>query len=275
MKTILLLNDTTPASRRAAELAFAVAEHTGANLLLTNVHGAGCTLPVNEYVLSSTGREVNGDAGDTGRLLHELHSINEKSNGYQPEIRLLPQPGIAGQELTALVRKENISLIVKGFGEEDVSVNLNLRAILNRAGCPLLLVPDNYQLKSLERIVYVADLRYYKPAVLQYLSAIAKGYDARLSVAHISASGLPHPVEAFASALFHGEICPQLRYDRLDYQLIKERDVRKAVDVLIHGLQTDMLVLENHQFHFEEIFGGHLPLQQWPELCVPLLIFPG
>jgi nucleotide-binding universal stress UspA family protein len=275
MKTILLLQDTTPASSRAAELAFAIAGHTGASLLLANVHGADHRSVMNGHVLSSAGEETDTDGGDTGELLHELALINEKSNGYQPEIRLLPWPGITAQELAVLVREENISLIVKGLVEKDLCANLSLRSILARAGCPLLLVPENYRMKDLERIVYVADLRYCKPAVLRFLTALAKGYHAELSVAHISASGLPHPVEAFASALFDDGICPQLQYDRLDYHLIKERDVRKAIDVLIHGMQTDLLVLENHQFHFEELFGGHPPIQQWPDLGVPLLIFPG
>jgi hypothetical protein len=141
--------------------------------------------------------------------------------------------------------------------------------------CPLLLVPQKYKLKELERIVYMTDLRYCQLPVVKCLANIARPSNAKLQIAHISIQGLPDMEENYARSFFSEVIGAVINYDQLFFNNIKEKDMQKVVDVMIHGLNTDLLVLINHQFHFEQIIGRYITGQLPENVIVPLLIFPG
>jgi hypothetical protein len=138
----------------------------------------------------------------------------------------------------------------------------------------LLLLPEHYQVKDFERIAYLADLRYCQIPVVSYLAQLAGHYNSRVQVAHIAAKGLPDMEEHYAHSFFSEAICRKVKYNQLYFNNIREKDVQKVIDVLIHGMKTDMLVSVNRQFHFDELIGrcidGRLP----DHVAVPVLVFP-
>jgi hypothetical protein len=56
--------------------------------------------------------------------------------------------------------------------------------------------------------------------------------------------------------------------------LTNEQNLLTAIDVLIHGMETDLLVLVNHHFHFEEIMGRYASHIMPRHITTPLLVFP-
>jgi len=110
--------------------------------------------------------------------------------------------------------------------------------------------------------------------VVRYVAEFAKSWHAPVAIAHISANGLPDMAEAYAVSVFSEEICPNINYDRLLFNNIREKDLAKAVDVLINGMHNDLLVLVNHRFHFKELVGYYIAPSLPLHITVPLLIFP-
>ena len=151
---------------------------------------------------------------------------------------------------------------------------INMNSILNRVQCPLMLVPESWPVKHVERIAYMADLRYCRVRIVRFLEELAGASGADLSIAHLSAKGLPHMAEEYALTVFSEEVFNNARYERLFFNNIRERDVPTAVDVIINGLHTDLLAVVNHRFHFEEIMGMYITNKLPLYITVPLLIFP-
>ena len=168
--------------------------------------------------------------------------------------------------------------MIKGIPSDvhdtELDSHLNAQGVLNRVRCPLLLIPETARKNDFERITYVADLRYCRLQVVKYLVDVAAAYNALLQIANIAAKGMPEMEGNYAMNLFNEIIGTNIHYDNLALNNISERDLKKAIDVMVNTMHTDLLVLVNHRFHFEEIFGRYLPDVLPREINIPLLIFP-
>jgi len=279
MRTILIVNDNSTEAKHAAEFAFTIAQKVQANIMLLN------TSAVNTKVVKKipVGAILRADADYHDELpVSDIHyylkSLNEDGISFKPEIDEFDISAMNETEVIELVNRNNIWMMVKGMPDvihaTGAKKSLNMHAVLNRVLCPLLLIPPTWQLKDIERLVYIADLRYCRIEVVRYLAQLAKPWHAALSIAHMSANGLPDMAEKYALTVFSEEVCQNVNYDQLLFNNIKEKDLSKVVDVMINTMHNDILVMVNHRFHFEEIIGRYITDTLPLNITVPLLIFP-
>lgn len=278
MKTIIVINDNSAEALHAALLALDIAEKVGANLLITNevkdkelITKAGTILPGHHEELT----EPVAEASDLPGHLKLLYDANAD---FIPEINDMDISDFREEDLTRFVISNNIWMIVAGTRElseqHTADLHINIQAVLNHVRCPLLLVPEKSNWKGFEQIVYIADLRYCRLHAVRYLAELAQPYEANVLVDHLSAKGLPHMEENYALKMFNEEIAAKVNYDRIFFNNIKERDLIKAVDFMINGMHSDLLVMVNHRFHFEEILGRYITHTLPANITIPLLIFP-
>ncbi|WP_394772026.1 universal stress protein [Mucilaginibacter sp.] len=279
MKTIIIINDGSAEAKHAGELALQIARKIDANLLLANAQKAAVLTPVKEYVLTSGKTEAGRETvtGLTG-YLKSLAPAGQPAGAFNPDIEEVDISAYHEKELIQLIVKRNIWMIVKGLTETPLinheAKPINIHAVLNSVRCPLLIVPAHFRLKEFERIVYMADLRYCRMLVLKHLVELAKPYQASLMVAHISAEGLVPIEDHYAASLFCETFSNKVKYDGLIFNNIKERDAQKALDIMVHEMQTDMVVVVNHRFHFEEIVGCYITEILPEHITIPLMVFP-
>jgi hypothetical protein len=137
-----------------------------------------------------------------------------------------------------------------------------------------MLIPEKYDGQGFKQVIYIADLRYCRLSVLHYLVALAQPYKANLLLAHLSAKGLPHIEQNYALSLFNDEISARVNYEQLHFNNTKERDVTRAVDVMVHTMNADLLAVVHHRFHCEELSaestGTSVPVQ----VTIPVIVFP-
>jgi nucleotide-binding universal stress UspA family protein len=279
MKTIIVLNDGSAAAEHAAKMALNIAQKVNADLLLANTFKEWRLVSVEEKVLISAGYEGNAGLKRKSTLIDKLTSLSHSQNSdFQPQISAVDASESTTANIAQLINKNNIWMIVKGISEtantNPVNSFIDIQFVLNKVMCPLLLVPPKYEIKELERIVYLADLRYCQLPVVRYLAQLAKPYHAKLQIAHVSAKGLPDMQENYAHTFFSEAISSCVKYDNLFFNNIKEKSLQKVADVMINGMHTDLLVLVNRQFHFEELIGSYITATLPDHITIPLLIFP-
>ena len=271
MKNILVINDNSPEAEHAALFALHIAQKMKRTLLLANA------LPVEEAgqkVLAGMGGEpVTGQGHET---LANLALINETFTGFKPDMVALDVSALDENALVQMIDKSEVSMIVKGMPHKIAASKNghNLNVILNKVRCPLLLVPETWEIKKIERLAYIADLRFCRALMVNYLAAMAKSCDATLSVAHLSAKGIPDMDENWANKVFKKEVYDRLDYKEVYFNNIREKDLKKALDVIINGMHNDILAFVNHRFHFQELIGRYLTDILPAHITVPLLIFP-
>lgn len=271
MKTILVINDNSPTARHAVEFAMAVAQKVQANILLAN------TVNINNMVPASVIAGNGGRNISEGASLIFSHDLSGHAE-FKPEIEDWDISAMDENKVAELINKKQIWMMVKGMGSIlDTAApqkGLNGHSILGKVLCPLLIVPANWRVKAVERMVYIADLRYCHTQIVRYLAELARPWKADVSIANLTAKGLPEMATEYAQNLFEGAICNHVNYDQLFINNIREKNIKKVVDVLIHGLHNDILVMVNRQFHFEETVGSNISNMLPEQITIPLLIFP-
>lgn len=280
IKTILVFNDHSSEAEHAAELALSIAQRVSANLLLANIAKVKerKMVAVKETAVVAGKQEPRVDYQFETTLQERLQSLARKSAGFKPAIKSMDLCDHAEIDLATLIIKNEIWLMVKGTSAiPEMNLfksRINVQAVLNRVMCPLLLVPEKFELKDFEHIVYTADLRYSRLPIVKYMAEIAAGFQAHLMLANLSAKGLPHMEENYAQSFFKEEIGNRVNYEKLYFNNIPERDLNVATDVLVNGMHTDMLVMVNHRYHFEQIVGRYITNALPDHLTIPVMVFP-
>jgi hypothetical protein len=277
MKTIIVINDNTARADHAAMLALTIAQKANASIILANEVKVAAGESHEKHAI--TGNKFDNSTLDERHygLLETLQSHNGQSGQNNIDIREIDISEFVVDDLSAFIIRNNIWLIVKGsrsFEGQAGGLQINIQYVLNKVMCPLLLVPASCKIKDFEHIAYIADLRYCRLPVVRYVAEFAEPYDANLYIDHLSAKGLPNMDEQYALSFFNDEFKNKVNYDRLFFNNIRERDIKKAVDVMINGMHVDLLAFVNHRFHFEEILGRMIPDNLPDHLNIPLLIFP-
>jgi hypothetical protein len=270
MKTILVINDHSQAAHHAVACAFHIAQSQHAHIILANI--SAIPIPEQYMVMAGNSKQMNVQFHQGPNVKPHPHQISDQSINFTPEISELDIVGWEATQLAGFINQTAVWMIIKGKPAADS--DLAIHSVLNKVGCPLLLVPETWPIKKFERMVYIADLRYCRLQVMRYLAEMARSLGSTLSVAHFSLAGLTNIVDNYAQILFDGEIRRQVDYGQLVFNNIKERNLNTAVDIIVHEMRNDLLVMVNHQFHFEEIMGSNLPRQLPPVITVPVLIFP-
>jgi len=277
MKTLLVINDSTPQGDHAAKFALIIAQKLQANILLANV----CKVASNmqHKKIHAVGDDGDGIEVDYGsELTGALIKLNNHHEGFKPEITEIDISAHDETQLAEIANKAQIWMIVKGMADHSpatlAKMHININTLMNKVRCPLLMIPLHWSLKQIERLVYIADLRYCRIQFVRFLAELAKPWNAIVSIANLSASGLPDMCEKYATAVFTDEIWANVKYEGLLLNNVREKDMMKAVDVMINGMHNDVLVMVNHRFHFEEIVGRYITEELPEHITIPLLIFP-
>jgi len=275
MKNILVINDYTPEAEYAAKIALLIARHIQADLLLANCH---------EYVgelmkrtVTSTFYKDTGFDNYENDLQNKLyHTDQQPLTGYTPKITTIDLQDTSEAVLAGFAIRNQVEMIVMGVmpGAVNQTSKISGASLLKKINGPLLLVPYGWSIKEIRRLCYIAELRYCRLDVVRYLSRFATSWRADISIAHLCARELPEMEARYAEKVFEQEIHHHVNYPRLLFTPVAECDARRAVDVFIHAMDMDMLVLVNQCFHFQDVLGGPT-VDDFPAyLTVPLLVFP-
>jgi hypothetical protein len=277
MKTLLVINDYSTAASYAAKFALSIAKKVKANLILLNAAIPVNILPDIEYKFVPESRQAAYIELLEIPLAEQLMMQNQSDKKFRPEIMGIDPADFSDEEMMPFIQQQDIWMVVKGIpGEEAVPLHsaASIQAILNQVKCPMLLVPERLEIKDFKCIVHTVDLRYCKLPLLNYLVELATPYQASLVLAHMPMSGLPPMETKDALDIFNEQISSHLRYDKLFFDQIKEKNLEKVYDVLAYGMNTDLLTVVNHRFHFQKIVSQYQSYTLPTHITVPLLVFP-
>ncbi|MBS1529097.1 MAG: hypothetical protein JSU01_02215 [Bacteroidetes bacterium] len=274
MRTILLFNDNSRGTVNAGKLALRIAQKVKADILLLNL----CKVPHPAILVDQVIGSGNQTLEKTESPDLVSYLADDISDGdFRPVIAAIDASTYTEQDIVELVIRKNIWLMIKNIGTRTtrgILPTVDVQAVINRVACPLLLAPDTFTAGNFEYITYTLDMRYCRMAVLRFLVELARGFGASLVIQHFSAKGLPHLNDSYARELFEAEVARKIKYDKIYFNNIKERNLSVAVDVMVDDLHADLLALVNHRFHFEELFGRSIKSVLPAHVRIPVIVFP-
>ncbi|WP_394771997.1 hypothetical protein [Mucilaginibacter sp.] len=278
MKNILIINKNPQDTERTTALALLLAGTTNAKLYFLNTSVTPTHSYVAEMSIAGSDKSLPERPVSKNRWIEQLQRKFHLQTGLKTLVGFIENIHFVSDNVAAIVRKFNIGLLIKGIPEnadqEPPVIESDALSCSAKSGCPVLLVPEQFPYKSLEKIVYATDLRYCRQGVIHFLSKLAINFNASVLIANIAAKGLPFMENNHALDVFKDTIVRPASHDHFYFSNIWERDIPKAIDVLVNDMDTDLLVLVNHRYHFNELFGPAVPYLLPGYIHIPVLIFP-
>jgi nucleotide-binding universal stress UspA family protein len=121
-------------------------------------------------------------------------------------------------------------------------------SVIDDCNAPVLAIPEFANYKNLQHIVYASDLKDTQKE-LDVVLEFAKIYGSAVHMIHV-APAIDKKVEA--SKLVVENIIKKANYDKLDFKIILEDDIPKAIDNYIKETKTDLLTTFTHKLSLEE-----------------------
>lgn len=285
MKTILVLTDFSDKSKNAADVAWKIAEQVQANLLLYNV----CQIPnAKAVVADSSGRYY-----DNYSIYNEAAALNlqafagqlirknwDESAAFNPTVRCTHDVGVLKEKIKGVQRREEIWMVVMGDRSDGGNFQKLIKGsdsneVIDRAQCPVLLVPEKYNWKSIRRIVFAMDV--FSDTDLQalsFVSSLAEPFRADISVAHINTDELGEDVD-FDQDRIEKAIKDNVGYDAITYTEIHADEVPKTLLQYAFNVNSDIITLVHKKYpFFEELFHVSTTKKILDYHLLPMLVFP-
>jgi len=277
MKNFLLFNDFSPEAEHAAELALLLAGKTNSNLYVWNTIEHSAVPSVKEMAMAGAAEGPGEVKSDKNTWIERLESRLNWETGLRPAVHFITGVEYLTDNVLSVVKKFDVGLLIRGIAEDREGkgcIEANILKSATKSGCPVLLVPKEYACKTFEKMAYATDLRFCRYEVASFLTQLAKKLNAGVLIANISEKGLPHMEESYAHAVFGDAILNSSNKDHIYFSNIKERNIPKALDIIVNEMHNDLLVLVNNKFHFNELLGHDTPYAVPDNIRVPLLVFP-
>ena len=277
MKNILIFNDFSPEAEHATELALLLAGKTNSNLYVWNTFDKYENPVARELAVAHKNEEETGITVDNTNWILKLESKLNWKTGLLPVVKFIEGVDYAPDYVLSVVKKYDIGMLIRGIAHDEddlLHIEAEVLSCSTKAGCPVMLIPEKFEYKVFEKIVYATDLRFCRHEIVAFLDQLAKPINASVLIANISAKGLPYMEDNYARSVFADTILNRGNQEHIYFSNIRERDITRALDVLVNGMGNDLLVLVNNKFHFKELLGHDMPYTIPENIRVPLLIFP-
>ncbi|WP_207424900.1 universal stress protein [Desertivirga brevis] len=285
MRTILVLTDFSEKSKHAAEVAWTIAKQARANLLLYNA----CYIPDSKAVLAGPNRlyydnyTIYNDATRINlqvmaeKLMAKLCVQGEEFN---PTIRCTHDIGTLKDNIKSIQEREDIWMIVMGDKSDEGIIHQlvyssDSNEVVNKAKCPVLLVPEKFTFKSIRKVAFTTDVfSNVDFRALNYVADLAKPFNAEILVTHINLSELG---EKAGSAHYKAvqKAKGDIEYDRITYKEILADEVPKTLAQYAYNIHADIITLIHKRYSFfEDLFHISTTKRIMNYHLLPMLIFP-
>ena len=279
METIVVVNDDSKEALQAAKYAFQLACFYNKNIVLANLVSAERSMlnQVSHSEAVPAGFEVVLGDDETPETVGDHLNCLKPETGFHPGIQSMDASGFRERDMIGYVNSHKPCLIIQGVAADVESQHnggrINIKSVLNRVQCPVLLVPESATVKKIQRIVYLADLRYAQTPVINYLSKW-RVEDESVIVAHVCKKGLSELERSYADHLFSNELIRRVVCKNLFFSNLPAKNFSDTIDEIVNGMEADMLVCLNHSDHFNQIFGSLAELKTPGHISIPILVFP-
>jgi nucleotide-binding universal stress UspA family protein len=286
MKTILVLTDFSIRADHAARYALKLAQKMKANLLLCNVFlipsstgmASQVAWPMENYETLEED-SVNDLSELVSRLNNELNVDVLFNGGFRATIEHCSKAGLVWDTISEIALSHQVVMVVIGMhGGNGLSTFLSgdhAKDVIEKANCPVLLVPNQAPFKDYQKIAFATDLADTDINVLHSLAGLAKFYNAEILITHVADESITDQAAEPAVKTFLSMVSSKINYPKIYYRAIKGKSVANSLDWLSQHIDIDLLVLVHRKRgFFQRMFEGSVTQNLADHLTKPLLVFP-
>ena len=165
------------------------------------------------------------------------------------EVECVAATGFAGETILEIASKQNIDLIVIGMRAKEPFKNIfgsTSLQVLTESDCPVLVVPREARLSSIENIVYTTNFEFRDLGAINLLSHWASIFESKVHCFHVA-----EPNEEIYDTAKNMKIIKDTYAgkERLSFAMA-EGDLRKEIHRYAHNANADILAMMTHKRNF-------------------------
>jgi nucleotide-binding universal stress UspA family protein len=191
--------------------------------------------------------KINEEEGEN--LIAELQ--REIKGDYKIEFKAIRSHTVA-EMVKRYTDKNKTNMVVMGSRGASALKKARLGgttvSVIDDCNVPVMAIPEFASYKNLQNIVYATDLKDTQKE-LDIILEFAKIYGSAVHMIHVTPA-MDKKVEASKVAV--EAIIKKANYDKLDFKLILESDIPKAIDSYIKTTKADLLTTFTHKLSLEE-----------------------
>lgn len=210
-----------------------------------------------------------------------LEAYCEKHIGTGLDPKNIKMEVVSGNSITTTILEASkdfkADLIVIGRKDKHSDRGLFVgdigKELQDKVTCPLLVVPNNQDLKAIHTILYATDFEEADILALKDLAAMAKLIKAKIEVVHISTE------EEYAGTeqmeWFKEMLEQQVDYGDIGFQVVFSDDIEKRLRRFSEEVGADILVLleRKETGFFQRIFHKSLVKKMESHIAIPLMSY--
>lgn len=250
MKTILVLTDFSAKAENAALFAIQVAAAVKAKVHLYTTFPAPQVFPSDAGVYP-----FFEDFSEEEKIYNEkLHELAEKlkktfTGNDHPAISMSSRPGNLAENINDL----KPWLIVMGGKSEDSALShflfgSNSSAVMDKATCPVLIIPEKAKLKTLKKIVFATDLQPSERDSLSFLEKFGKFWDANITVLHVSDKS--HPDDIWDDRYEYYKNIISGNNPSISYTDVRGKNITEAISKYATRQNVDLIAIAHQKRSF-------------------------
>ena len=257
MKTILVMTDFSPRAEHAAEVALQIAEKSGSNLLLYNLFFVPAVIPAETGVYpyyeeySIVEKDV---ATNLERTAQVLKSKVKSSEDKSVEISIAHRPFALGEDIFESFDRNQIWLIVMGDKSRQGAISEFILGslttdVIERAFCPVLLVPDEVSWSENFKIAFASNLEDSDHKALVRIGEFAHVFNAEVIVIHVCKEEIPE-TERLKHIQAFTRIAGSIHYVATSYEEIEGDKVAETLAEFTRLANVQILAMVHNRYSF-------------------------
>lgn len=278
MKRILVPTDFSPTAEKAFLFAIDIAAKSGGSVSLYHV---GTSV---ESETAATATKRKKQRPETGALqLRKLINLKNSTQTRHPGVSVstILGEGAVVKKINDFVAREHYDLLVMGTqGVSGLKKNIigSVAAhMIDTAGIPVLLIPENHNGHPPSQIVFATDYQEADREALSFIIKLSQLYNAKVAVVHLYDLYLMEEAQQrrkFDS--YTALLKKELNADTLQFKFLKVASIREAMETLDKIVPYDILAMARRQKNLlEKIFVDSFTQNMAYLNTLPLLVLPG
>ena len=264
MKTILVPTDFSPNAEHALRFAINIANHFESRIVLINAYNpqsqTGMFKSVRDFMRHDSEEQL-------GKLVDRYR--NGLFHDTSMEAKAIEGPMV--DVVKSLAQQIGAELIVMGTqgasGLKEIFFGSNTEAVIQKANCPVMAIPSDFQYHAFRRIVFAVDsLDVSSAMVLEPLSLLAQSYRARVDVLHFAAEAVSVGIDPSIDIYLQD-------VERSFHQYTNVQNVVTSIDEFVRACDADLLcMIRRKRSFFSRMFHTSATRQEVFHSKIPLLI---
>lgn len=249
MKKILVATDFSAAAHNALKYAVEFAKATRGEIILYHVFSPP-VIPVTEVPFTVLPGAAELKEANTRLLEKELNVCN---GNQDIPVKCLTESGEAVYKIIEFATREKVDIIIMGMKRvgalREYLIGSIATSVINKSRIPVLIVPELYQYKKLEKIVFACDYDIQDTKILLPIKKLVGIFDAQLAVLNITEKMVP--VEAYKT-LVGSKLEAFLQNTVRSFHFLQDEDVVHGLNKFILESNADILVSVTHKHNLIE-----------------------